>query len=359
MTATDPKQTPPAFVGRNYTFGMRCTAAQLDEACRWLCQRRRHFPPHADVWHFRCRYRYTRHALLRRINSGQYRFSPQQKIVKANGEVIHLWGAQDALVMKLMAAVLGSILPLSRRCTHVKGHGGLKRSVADVQRHLHDYAYVCKTDVRRFYESIDQRRLIEMIDDTVRDKDLRYYLYQVIRRCVESGGVFRDIDEGIARGCPLSPLLGALYLTALDNHFAGKDVYYVRYMDDILILSRTRSRNRQVVRQLNRLLSTLELEKHPDKTFIGRIEKGFDFLGYHFSRGPLQLAAKTWERHALHIVRLYEQQRKKKATSQEVASSLGLYVKRWQRWAVAGLPGGQLSQTNGIFRQPISGASFT
>jgi len=71
------------------------------------------------------------------------------------------------------------------------------------------------------------------------------------------------------------------------------------------------------------------------------------------------LAAKTGERHALHIVRLYEQQRKKKATSQEVASSLGLYVKRWQRWAVAGLPGGQLSQTNGIFRQPISGASFT
>jgi len=22
------------------------------------------------------------------------------------------------------------------------------------------------------------------------------------------------------------------------------------------------------------------LEKHPDKTFIGRIERGFDFLGY-------------------------------------------------------------------------------
>ena len=28
----------------------------------------------------------------------------------------------------------------------------------------------------------------------------------------------------------------------------------------------------------------LNLEKHPDKTFIGRVEKGFDFLGYHF--GP-------------------------------------------------------------------------
>lgn len=31
----------------------------------------------------------------------------------------------------------------------------------------------------------------------------------------------------------------------------------------------------------------LRLEKHPDETFIGRIGKGFDFLGFHFSRdGP-------------------------------------------------------------------------
>ena len=29
----------------------------------------------------------------------------------------------------------------------------------------------------------------------------------------------------------------------------------------------------------------------------------------------------------------------KKATSNEMASSLGLYVTRWQRWAVAGLQG--------------------
>jgi hypothetical protein len=27
-------------------------------------------------------------------------------------------------------------------------------------------------------------------------------------------------------------------------------------------------------------LAELKLEKHPDKTFIGRIEKGFDFLGF-------------------------------------------------------------------------------
>ena len=48
---------------------------------------------------------------------------------------------------------------------------------------------------------------------------------------------------------------------------------------------------------------------------------------------------KTWEKHALHIIRLYEQLRQKKATSNETASTLGLYVTRWQRWAAAGLQG--------------------
>jgi hypothetical protein len=39
----------------------------------------------------------------------------------------------------------------------------------------------------------------------------------------------------------------------------------------------------------------------------------------------------------VHYRQLYEQLRKKKATSVEMALALGWYVKRWQRWAVAGL----------------------
>ena len=41
------------------------------------------------------------------------------------------------------------------------------------------------------------------------------------------------------------------------------------------------------------MLGSLGLEKHPDKTFIGRIERGFDFLGYHFSPANLAVAKKA------------------------------------------------------------------
>jgi hypothetical protein len=47
---------------------------------------------------------------------------------------------------------------------------------------------------------------------------------------------------------------------------------------------------------VNETLAELGLEKHPDKTFIDRVERGFDLLGYHFAPGHLTLARVTIER---------------------------------------------------------------
>ena len=62
-------------------------------------------------------------------------------------------------------------------------------------------------------------------------------------------------------------------------------------MDDIIVLAPTRWKLRRVVKTLDRELDALQLEKHPGKTFIGRIEKGFDFLGYRFT--PRSLTSGT------------------------------------------------------------------
>jgi RNA-directed DNA polymerase len=64
---------------------MQLALSQLDDAYRWLCQQRQHFPPNADVWHFRRQYDAIKSDLLEQINSGRYQFSPQQKIIKHDG----------------------------------------------------------------------------------------------------------------------------------------------------------------------------------------------------------------------------------------------------------------------------------
>lgn len=55
---------------------------------------------------------------------------------------------------------------------------------------------------------------------------------------------------------------------------------------------------------VNEVLGSLRLEKHPEKTFIGRIERGFDFLGYHFSQKGLSFARETLKRFVSRATRL-------------------------------------------------------
>ena len=69
-----------------------------------------------------------------------------------------------------------------------------------------------------------------------------------------------------------------------------------------------------------------------DKTFIGRIERGFDFLGYHFSPAGLTVAAKTIANFIEKASRLYEQ----KCRAVSTATALEMYVRRWVRWTTSG-----------------------
>lgn len=314
---------------------MNTLLRHLDTAYHRLCHQRRHFPANADVWHLRRHWPDERQQLVDELLGGRFRFGPLSVVTPSGGEPLHLWSARDALVMKALALTVAPRLALSRRCVHVKGHGGLKATVGRVAQRLGSFTYVLRTDVKGYYEHIDQPTLLRQLHQQIGDPALLDLLQQAIERSVERGGLWRDIRSGISRGCPLSPLLAALYLKALDEKLERRNVFYVRYMDDILVLTQTRGQLRRAVRALNRCFDDLGLEKAFDKTFIGRITRGFDFLGYQFSRGPLRMARRTLEKHAARRHRLYEQQKRKAAP--EGAAVLDAYVRRWMRWCSAGL----------------------
>jgi hypothetical protein len=80
-------------------------------------------------------------------------------------------------------------------------------------------------------------------------------------------------------------------------------------------------------------LEAISLEKHPDKTFVGKIERGFDFLGYYFSPAGLAVAKKTISNFIEKASRLYEQERR----AVSAATALEMYVRRWLGWAKGGL----------------------
>ncbi|MDD1847320.1 transposase, partial [Aeromonas veronii] len=71
---------------------------------------------------------------------------------------------------------------------------------------------------------------------------------------------------------------------------------YARYMDDFIILAQRRWPLRKAVRDLNRFFNLSGFEQHPDKTYIGRVEHGFDWLGVQLcERGVTGISPRSWE----------------------------------------------------------------
>jgi hypothetical protein len=101
--------------------------------------------------------------------------------------------------------------------------------------------------------------------------------------------------------------------------------FYVRVMEDILVLAPTRPKLRGAVKAVNEVLAPLRLDKHPEKTFISKIEKGFDFLVYRFESKVLEVAGATIKRFVEHATQLYEQGRRERVK----APMQGRYVRRW------------------------------
>ena len=305
----------------------------LDAAYDWLCRRRRDYPDHADVWDFRHHWPAGKARLQADLSAGDFRFGLLDRITKADGEDIDLWSARDALVLKALALVLGDHLPISPRCTHVRGHGGAKAAVRQVWAGLAGNRFVLRTDVKSYYASIDHLLLLDQLAAFIKDRRVLNLLGQYMRRTAERGGEFWDYQKGISLGCPLSPLMGAFFLHELDERLEQAGFFCVRFMDDILVLAPTRWKLRRAVRLVNAVLGGLGLEKHPDKTFIGRIDRGFDFLGYHFRRTRLTAAGTTIQRAIEHAARLYEQERR----DRKGLSLLGQYLRRWNGWLKGGL----------------------
>ncbi len=83
------------------------------------------------------------------------------------------------------------------------------------------------------------------------DQRLRRLLWQYLRHTIDDHGHYREVRHGIALGCPLSPLMGAIYLHPLDEAVRTTGLCYARFMDDGVILSPTRWTLRRAIATVN------------------------------------------------------------------------------------------------------------
>ena len=92
-------------------------------------------------------------------------------------------------------------------------------------------------------------------------------------------------------------------------------------------------------------LAGARVEQHPDKTSIGRIARGFTFLGYWITaEGVAGVAPSAVQNFEERKARLYEQNAPPEVNRERVE----LYVRRWRQWVLAGVRGVMVATFPGV-----------
>ncbi len=306
----------------------------LEQAFADIYKKRKKYNHNSDIWHLSFHWKSYKARIQKELLSDTYNFEPLLVKQSKDGIYYALWSSIDAVVLKAMTIVLSRLFQNTEiydDVYHLSGKGGLKGAVRTVSQKLSDYKYMIKSDVASFYASINHKILKKECKQYIKDRRLIRLIEAYANRLEDVKGKYKLVTLGISKGCPLSPLMGAIILKSLDRQMS-KSYGYVRYMDDWVILAHSKSSLRHAVKVMHTIMDRLKLRLAPDKTFIGKISRGFEFLGYKFgSKGLIGIAEKTIDNFMDKVIELYEQR-----ASQETVRG---YIKRWSTWAHAGLRG--------------------
>jgi RNA-directed DNA polymerase len=136
--------------------------------------------------------------------------------------------------------------------------------------------WVLKCDIKKFFASIDHEVLRYIVVKYIDDEDTLWLLNQVID----------SFSPGLPLGNLTSQLLVNIYMNEFDQYVKHKlkAKYYIRYADDFILLSRSKTELKRNLSYIICYLSKeLRLTIHPDKVFIKTLTSGVDFLGWvHF-----------------------------------------------------------------------------
>ena len=245
-----------------------------------------------------------------RMKAKRYRHQPIRRvhIPKEGGKTrpIGVSAFEDKLVQDAVREVLEAIYEQDfLDCSYGFRPG---RSAHDAVRTLDRVVHrgkgnwILEADIVSFFDSLDRRELMKMLEVRVADGSLLRLIGKCLHVGVLEGVELSTSATGTVQGSVLSPLLGNVYLHyAFDRWFERKvkprlrgQATLVRYADDFVIGFEYKDDAQRVMDALGQRLGHFGLTLHPDKTRLlpfrrppkgqkgGKGRATFDFLGFTF-----------------------------------------------------------------------------
>jgi len=172
---------------------------------------------------------------------------------------------------------------------------GTHRAVRRFKEFIKHNSYVLKCDIQKYFPSIDHEILINLIGKRIKDERLMDLIIKIISsrppeplseepQWFAGDDLFSSLDRprGIPIGNLTSQFFANIYLHELDSFVKHKlrEKYYIRYVDDFVVLGNDKVHLHDVKEQIRGFLQTLRLRLHPKKCNVFPVRVGTDFLGY-------------------------------------------------------------------------------
>jgi group II intron reverse transcriptase/maturase len=222
-------------------------------------------------------------SLLERAQSGSYVAPPVRRvhIPKGDGSQTRPIGIptfEDKVLQRAVAMVLEAIYEQSfMDCSYGFRPGrSAHQALRLVQSQTVKMAgrWVLEIDIRKFFDTLDQRQLRDIVRKRVRDGVLLRLISKWLNAGVMENGAIEYPEAGTPQGGVISPLLANIYLhEVLDEWFVrqvaprlvGRAVL-VRYADDVVIIFGNEQDARRVFDVLPKRFAKYGLTLHPEKT---------------------------------------------------------------------------------------------
>jgi RNA-directed DNA polymerase len=208
----------------------------------------------------------------------------------------------------------------SYACRRGKGnHQAMKRLQTFLRRP--GTACALKGDISKYFASINQQILFQLIKKKIADPKVLALLQIIIFSYQNPVRQDPNNPKGIPIGNLTSQLFANIYLNELDHYVKQilKRKYYLRYVDDFIILGESKNDLKRVYQAITQFLKDrLGLELHPKKVRIFPTRLGVDFVGYVVFPDHIRLRSKNVRRFRKRFKKLLQKQKEGQISPEEL-----------------------------------------
>ena len=190
----------------------------------------------------------NREQLIQQLKDGKYKPNPVRRVEipkETKGEIRKL-GVPTVVDRVFQQAITQVLSPIYEKQFSDNSYGfrpkrGAHDALKQCQQNVNDgYVYVVDMDLEKFFDTVCQSKLIEILSRTIKDGRVISLIHKYLNAGVINRGVFEKTDIGMPQGGPLSPLLSNIMLNELDKELERRGHRFVRYADDCMVFCKSR-----------------------------------------------------------------------------------------------------------------------